>query len=131
MRILTAVTFTLTLLLVIVQSVFAIRGIIAPGAGAAGFGLAADSASAEFYHAVYRDRNLVIAVIALVLLLRRMWPALAVVLVVSVTLPLYDIAALKLAGVAVLPLHYITLACIAVLAALAVMRARLDRPPRA
>ena len=84
MRVLNAVTFVLTLLLLLVQTAFAVRGIIDPGAGAAGFGLLSDGHPAQFYHAVYRDRNLVLAVIGLLLLVFGMWRALAVVFVVSV-----------------------------------------------
>ena len=72
MRALTAVTFTLTLLLILVQVAFAVRGIVDPAAGAMGFGYPTDSATASFYHAVYRDRNLVICVIGLALLFLRM-----------------------------------------------------------
>lgn len=124
MRILNAVTFALTLLLILVQGALAVRGMISPSTGASGFGLPADSATAEFYHAVYRDRNLVIAVIGLLLLFWRMWRALAIVFVVSITLPLYDIVALQLAGVPVLPLHYITLGLLVVLSGLVILRAR-------
>jgi len=120
MRALTAVTFTLTLLLILVQVAFAVRGIVDPAAGAMGFGYPTDSATASFYHAVYRDRNLVICVIGLALLFLRMWGALAIVLVTSTTLPVYDIIALMQAGVPVLPLHYVTLAVLVVLSGLTV-----------
>jgi len=123
MPILNTVTFVLTLLLLVAQAALAVRGIIDPGAGATGFGLPTDGKTAEFYHAVYRDRNLVLSVIGLLLLVFGMWPALAVVFVVSITLPLYDIIALKLAGVPVLPVHYITLAVLVVLAGLIIARA--------
>jgi hypothetical protein len=123
MRVLNAVTFGLTLLLLVVQAALAVRGIIDPGVGAAGFGLPADGKAAEFYHAVYRDRNLVLAVIGLLLLVFRMWRALAVVFVVSITLPLYDIIALKLSGAPVLPVHFITLAVLVALAGLITARA--------
>lgn len=124
MRVLNAVTFVLTLLLLLIQAALAVRGIIDPVAGATGFGLPADGKPAEFYHAVYRDRNLVLSVIGLLLLFLGIWRALAVVFVVSITLPLYDIAALKLAGAPVLPVHYITLGVLVVLAGLIIVRSR-------
>lgn len=124
MRVLNTVTFVLTLLLLVAQAALAVRGIIDPGAGATGFGLHADGPASEFYHAVYRDRNLVLSVIGLLLLVFRMWRALAVVFVVSITLPLYDIVALKLAGAPVLPVHYVTLAVLVVLTGLIIVRAR-------
>lgn len=130
MRVLNAVTFALTLLLLIVQAALAVRGIIDPAAGATSFGLPADGKTAEFYHAVYRDRNLVLSVIGLVLLFFGMWRALAVIFVVSITLPLYDIISLKLAGVPVLPVHYITLAVLVVLAGLIITRGRQAGPSR-
>lgn len=123
MRILNTVTFVLTLLLLLVQAALAVRGIIDPAAGSIGFGPPADSAAAQFYHAVYRDRNLVLAVVGLLFLFLRMWRALAIVFGVSISLPLFDIVALKLAGVSVLPVHYITLAVLAVLAGLIAARA--------
>ncbi len=123
MPVLNTMTFVLTLLLLVAQAALAVRGIIDPGAGATGFGLPADGKTAEFYHAVYRDRNLVLSVIGLLLLVFGMWPALAVVFVVSITLPLYDIIALKLAGAPVPPVHYVTLAVLVVLAGLIAIRA--------
>lgn len=122
MRVLNIVTLWLIVLLLVVQAALAVRGIIDPRAAATGFGLPADGAAAEFYHAVYRDRNLVLSAIGLLLLGFRMWRALAIVFVVSITLPLYDIIALKLAGVPVLPVHYVTLAVLVVLAGLTIVR---------
>jgi hypothetical protein len=123
MRTLNVATFGLTLLLLLAQAALGLRGIVDPTAGALGFGLSADSAAAEFYHAVYRDRNLVISVIGVLLLVFGMWRALAIVFTVGVTLPLYDIFALKMAGVPVLPVHFITLAVLVVLAGLIIARA--------
>ncbi len=124
MPVLKTMTFVLTLLLLVAQAALALRGIIDPDAGATGFGLPADGKTAEFYHAVYRDRNLVLSVIGLLLLVFGMWRALAVVFAVSITLPLYDIIALKLADAPVLPVHYITFAVLVVLTGLIVARAR-------
>jgi len=62
----------------------------------------------------------VICVIGLALLFLRMWGALAIVLVTSTTLPVYDIIAFMQAGVPVLPLHYVTLAVLVVLSGLTV-----------
>lgn len=124
MRFLDAVTYGLTLLLLLVHATLGLRGIVDPAAGALGFGLPAVGPAAEFYHAVYRDRNLVIAVIGLLLLAFRMWRALAIVFAVGITLPLYDIVALKMAGVHVLPVHFITLAVLVMLAGLIILRAR-------
>lgn len=124
MRVLNIVTIVLTVLLLVVQATLAVRGIVSPAAGSLAFGLPADGAAAEFYHAVYRDRNLVLAVIALLLLGRGMWRALAIVVVVSTTLPLYDIVALRAAGVPVLPVHYVTLGALVVLSVLVALRAR-------
>ena len=120
MRVLNVVTFTVALLLIVVQGAFAVRGIVAPSAGAVGFGLPADGPVAEFYHSVYRDRNLVLTVIAFGLLVSRSWRALAIVFVASTTLPLYDIVALRLAGIPVLPLHYITLVALVIVSGLVI-----------
>ncbi|RJG55893.1 DUF4267 domain-containing protein [Sphingobium terrigena] len=123
MPILNIATYSLTLLLLLAQAALALRGIFDPAAGALGFGPAADSKAAEFYHAVYRDRNLVISAIGILLLVFGMWRALEIVFTVGITLPLYDIIALKMAGVPVLPVHYITLVVLIVLAGLIIARA--------
>lgn len=120
MRFLTAATFALTLLLILAQAAFAVRGMIDPAGGAVGFGYPVDGPPASFYHAIYRDRNLVISVIGLAFLVLRMWRALAIVLIACVTLPVYDIFALWRAGMPVLPLHYVTLAALVVVSGLAI-----------
>lgn len=127
MRVLTSVTFILALTLLIVQAFFSVRGIVSPVSGATGFGFPTDSPSAEFYHAVYRDRNLVLSLIGFILLVMQEWKSLAVVFVVSTTLPLYDIVALKNANVPVLPLHYITFAVLAIISGLIIVQAKKAR----
>jgi hypothetical protein len=110
-------------LLLLALAALAVRGIVDPKAGALAFGVAAIDPSAEFYHAVYRDRNLVLAAAGLVYLAAGMWRALAVLTTAAVTLPVYDIVALKAAQAPVAPLHVITLTALVVLAVLLWLRA--------
>ena len=117
----------LTGLLLVVQIVLAARGIIDSPGGAAGFGVPATDASAAFYHAVYRDRNLVIALVGLVLLAGRRWWSLAVLCTVSISLPVYDIVALAGAGVPVGPVHWATAVALVGLSAGLWWQARQDR----
>lgn len=108
-------TFALALTLLCTLLVLSIRGVLDPGAAARAFGLPVEDAAASFYHAVYRDRNLVLAVIGLVFLWCREWRSLAIVATASVSLPLYDIAALMGHDVPVVALHWITLGGLTVL----------------
>lgn len=112
----------LALVLLGVLAFLSISGMLDPGAAAERFGVPAAHPSAEFYHAVYRDRNLTISVAGFAFLLLSMWRALAILTTVAITLPVYDIAALTIAGVPVLPVHWATLIGLIVLASLLWLR---------
>jgi hypothetical protein len=117
-RLLDVLTLVLAALLLLALAALALRGIVDPRAAALAFGLAADDPAAAFYHAVYRDRNLALAVTGLIFLVARMWRALAILASVAITLPAYDIYALMAAKLPVVPLHYISLVALVVLSAL-------------
>jgi hypothetical protein len=115
-------TTTIAALLLGVLAILSIRGIVDPAGAAVAFGLPVTEKVAEFYHAVYRDRNLVIAATGIVFLVMAMWRALAILSTIAVSLPAYDIYALKADGIAVVPVHWITLAGLIVLTVLMWLR---------
>jgi hypothetical protein len=117
-RILRIVTTSSVALALTVLALLAIRGIVDPRSAALAFGVAAGDDSAAFYQAVYRSRNLVLALAGFVFLLSSMWRALAILLTASALLPVYDIVALTVADAPVPVVHPITLGVLAVLAAL-------------
>lgn len=127
-RLLDLVTVALAALLLTAMALLSIRGMLDPRAAAHAFGVAASDEAAAFYHAVYRDRNLVLAATGLAFLFASMWRALAILATVSVTLPAYDIVVLKLANVLVAPAHPITLGALVALAVL--LWIRVTRAPR-
>ncbi len=117
-KIFNAVTTCLAAVLLIVLALLSVRGIVDPQTAANAFGFPAADPSAAFYHAVYRDRNLVLALTGLVFLGLRMWQPLAILSTASITLPAYDIVVLKLHSVAVAAVHPTTLASLVILSAL-------------
>lgn len=115
-------TTGLTLIMLGALAFLSISGVLDPGAAAQRFGIPASDPSALFYHAVYRDRNLTVAALGFVFLFCSMWRALAMLTTVAISLPVYDIVALKLSGVEVLPVHWVTLGGLMLLAALLWLR---------
>ncbi len=128
-RFMKLITAAVAVALLGVLALLAIRGIIAPAGGAAAFGIPAGDPASRFYHAVYRDRNLTIAVVGFVFLALSMWRALAILATVSISLPLYDIVALVLAGVPVVAVHPATLVALIVFSALLWWRVSVERAP--
>ncbi|HEX5656603.1 MAG TPA: DUF4267 domain-containing protein [Polyangiales bacterium] len=102
----------------------AVRGIVDPRAAALAFGVAAGDDSAAFYQAVYRSRNLVLALTGFAFLFSSMWRALAILLTASVALPVYDIVALALVDAPISLVHPITLGVLLTLASLLWLRVR-------
>lgn len=118
------ITGCLAALLLAALALLSIRGMLDPQAAARAFGVLADHPSASFYHAIYRDRNLVLSIVGIVFLLTSMWRALAILTTAAITLPAYDIAVLRAADVPVAAVHTITLAALLVLASLLWWRVR-------
>lgn len=115
-RFLQITTIVLATLLLLALAVLSVRGMLDPRAAAHAFGVPAADESAAFYHAVYRDRNLVLSLVGIAFLCSRMWRALAILVTISISLPAYDITVLKLAQVPVAPAHTATLVSLVVLA---------------
>jgi hypothetical protein len=115
-------TTALAALLLAAMAALSVRGIVDPHAAAQAFGVPVGDGSAAFYHAVYRDRNLVLAVTGFVFLFLRMWRALAILATISISLPVYDIVVLKMDGVPVVPVHWVTLAGLVMLSVLLWLR---------
>ncbi|MBC7956829.1 MAG: DUF4267 domain-containing protein [Cytophagales bacterium] len=124
------VTTMVAVLLLGALVALSVRGIVDPASAALAFGVPAVDSSAQFYHAVYRDRNLVLAVTGFVFLLSSMWRALAILATTAISLPAYDIAVLTLAQVPVAGVHAVTLAGLVVLSILLWLRVRRDAASR-
>lgn len=110
-----------------------VRGIIDPGAAAASFGVPVTEPSAELYQSVYRSRNLTIAATGIFFLFGGMWRALAILTSAAIALPLFDIAILKMSGVAVTAVHPATLVALVIVAAILWLRVgyeAFDKPLR-
>jgi Domain of unknown function (DUF4267) len=121
-------TTTLTVLLLAALTLLSVRGMIDPQGAAANFGVPATDPEAAFYQIVYRSRNLMIAIAGFIFLFAGMWRALAILTTVAIGLPLFDIAALKLAATPVSAVHPATLVALVVVAALLWMRVRATSP---
>ena len=117
-RALDVITVVLAALGLLALAVLAVRGMREPAIAAQAFGMPAGDGGGAFYHAVYRSRNLALAVIGLLFLLLRMWRAAAILCSVALLLPAYDLYALHAAGAAAPPLHGIILGVLLVLSAL-------------
>ena len=85
-----------------------------------------DAAGTLFYR-VYLSRNLVIVASGAIFLLSRQWTALAILMTVIATLPLFDMSVLSLNGVTPPAFHPAALGLLAVTAALLWRRARVGR----
>lgn len=118
------VTTALSILLLGLLALLSLRGIIDPVGAAAAFGVPATDMPARFYHAVYRDRNLVLALTGVVFLVTAMWRALAILTTTAISLPVYDIVVLMQAGVPVSPVHPVTLGALVLLSGLLWLRVR-------
>ena len=124
-RALSAVTFGLALLLLLLQAALSVRGLVTPGASAASFGVPVEDPAALVYQLVYRSRNLVIAATGLVFLFAGMWRALAIMTTAAIALPVFDILFLKAASIPVAAVHPATLVALVILAGLLWARVRL------
>ena len=110
-------------LLLLGFAVLSLRGMADPQPASARFGMpVADAAGALFYR-VYLSRNLVIVVLGAVLLLRRQWMPLALLLTITAALPVFDMSVLSLGGVTPPVFHPVALALIAITAMLLWQRA--------
>ena len=117
-RALDVITVVLAALGLLALAALAVRGMWEPAIAAQAFGMPVGDGGGAFYHAIYRSRNLALAVIGLLFLLLRMWRAAAILCSVALLLPAYDLYALHAAGAAAPPLHGSILGVLLVLSAL-------------
>ena len=75
------------------------------------------------FYRVYLSRNLVIVAVGAIFLLTRQWTPLAILVTVTVALPVFDMSVLSLNGVTPPALHPVALVIIAITAALLWRRA--------
>lgn len=110
-------------LLLLAFALLSLRGLIDPQTASARFGTqVADPAGVLFYR-VYLSRNLVIVAAGAIFLLTRQWTPLAILVTVTVALPVFDMSVLSLNGVTPPALHPVALVIIAITAALLWRRA--------
>jgi Domain of unknown function (DUF4267) len=118
----------LTSLLLLAFAVLSLRGLIDPQGASARFGSPVSEAAGALFYRVYLSRNLVIVVSGAIFLLSRQWTALAILLTVAASLPVFDMSVLSLDGVSPPAFHPIALVLLALTAALLWRRARAARP---
>lgn len=116
------VTLASVALVFTVLALLAIRGIVDPRGAALAFGVAATDDSAAFYQAVYRSRNLMLALTGFAFLFSSMWRALAILVTASISLPVYDILALRAVDAPIALVHPVTLGVLTGLAGLLWLR---------
>jgi len=117
----------LTTLLLLGFAVLSFRGLIDPQPASARFGTPVSDAAGALFYRVYLSRNLVIVVSGAIFLLLRQWTALAILMTITATLPLFDMSVLSLNGVTPPVFHPAALALLAITAALLWRRARVAR----
>ena len=117
-------------LLLLGFALLSIRGIIDPKAASAQFGSPVSDAAGALYYRVYLSRNLALAAAGLLLLLARQWRSLAVLITVTVALPVFDMTVLTLNAITPPVVHPVALVLIALTAALLWRRAATQNPGR-
>jgi len=117
-RALDMAAIVLTSLLLLGLAVLSLRGMIDPQPASARFGMPVSDAAGTLFYRVYLSRNLVIAVIGAIFLGLRQWTPLAILVTVTVALPIFDMSVLSLGGVTPPFFHPAALALIAITAAL-------------
>jgi Domain of unknown function (DUF4267) len=123
-RSLDIVAVALSALLLLGFAVLSLRGLIDPLQASTRFGTPVSDAAGALFYRVYLSRNLVIVVAGAVFLLSRQWKPLAILLMVTAALPLFDMSVLSLNGVTPPVFHPIALALLVLAAALLWRRAR-------
>ncbi|SIO07503.1 hypothetical protein SAMN05443247_01802 [Bradyrhizobium erythrophlei] len=113
----------LSALLLLAFAVLSIRGMTAPELASARFGAEVTDPAGALFYRVYLSRNFVIAIAGAIFLVSRQWTPLAILVTVTVALPIFDMSVLSLGGVTPPVFHPIALALIAVTAALLWRRA--------
>jgi hypothetical protein len=117
----------LTSLLLLGFAVLSLRGLIDPQPASVRFGMPVSDAAGALFYRVYLSRNLVIVASAAIFLLSRQWKPLAIVLMLTAVLPVFDMSVLWSSGVTPPTFHPIALALIAITAALLWRRAAATR----
>ena len=113
----------LTALLLLAFAALSIRGMTVPELASERFGARVSDPAGALFYRVYLSRNFVIAVTGAIFLVSRQWTPLAILVTVTVALPIFDMSALSLGGVTPPVFHPIALALIAITAALLWRRA--------
>ncbi len=108
----------LTVVLLVAFAALSLRGMTVPELASARFGAQVTDPPGALFYRVYLSRNLVIAIIGAIFLVSRQWTPLAILVTVTLALPLFDMSVLSLGGVTPPVFHPIALALIAITAAL-------------
>ena len=113
----------LTSLLLLGFALLSLRGFFDPQQATVRFGAPVSDAAGALFYRVYLSRNLVIAVAGAIFLLTRQWTPLAILLTITVALPVFDMTVLWLNGVTPPVFHPVALLLLALAAALLWRRA--------
>ena len=116
-------TLVLTVLLLLAFAALSLRGITAPYQASARFGSEVTDPAGTLFYRVYLSRNLALAITGAIFLVLRQWRPLAILVTVTLALPIFDMSVLSLGGVRPPVFHPAALALIAIAAALLWRRA--------
>jgi uncharacterized protein DUF4267 len=117
-------TVALTVLLLFLFAMLALRGLADPQPASARFGAAVSDPAGALFYRVYLSRNLVIVLTGAILLALGQWRPLAILFSVTAVLPVFDMSVLLLNGVTPPAFHPLALVLLSVTALLAWRRAR-------
>jgi hypothetical protein len=108
----------LTSVFLLVLAVVSLLGMVDPHKASVGYGMPVSDAAGALFYRVFASRNLVIVASGVVFLLLRQWTPLAILVSLTSTLAVFDMAVLSLGGVTPPAFHAVTLVVILVTATL-------------
>jgi uncharacterized protein DUF4267 len=118
-----AAAIALTALFLFALAVVSLLGMSDPHRASIGYGMPVSDASGALFYRVFVSRNLVLVASGAIFLVLRQWMALAILVSMTSTLAVFDMAILSHAGVTPPAFHAVTLIIILVTAALLWRRA--------
>ena len=116
-RTLDIAAIVLTAFFLIALAIVSTLGMLDPQKASAGYGMPVSDAAGALFYRVFASRNLVLVAAAAIFLLLRLWKPLAILVTLTATLAIFDMAVLKSAGMTPPAFHAITLVFILVTAA--------------
>lgn len=117
-------TVVLTVLLLLLFGLLALRGLVDPQIASGRFGAAVSDPAGALFFRVYLSRNLVIVAGGAIFLLLGQWRALAILFSLTALLPVFDMSVLLSHGVTPPALHPVALVVLSVAALMLWRRAQ-------